>query len=92
MLAASMPVSVPWQEFDVGGMFFWGISFTIFDYLFVLSLADCGLLSISVFINIFKWKVVFNLDHSSKIFGLKFSELYLKLELCFFIFNPYLRA
>lgn len=68
VLAASVPVSARWLEFDVGGMFFGRISFTIFDYLFILSLADCGLLSISVFINIFKWKVVFSLDHSSKIF------------------------
>lgn len=52
----------------------------IFDYLFILSLANCGLLSISIFINILKWKVVFHLNHSSKIFWL-FSKLHLKLEL-----------
>ena len=40
----------------------------MFDYLFILSLANYGLLSISIFIDIFKWKVVFHLNHSSKIF------------------------
>ena len=52
----------------------------MFDYLFILSLSNYGLLSISIFIDIFKWKVVFHLNHSSKIFWL-FSKLHLKLEL-----------